>query len=440
MGFVMNKKILIVDDSDLNNELIEHLLGSYSRDKDVPLNIFKANDGKQAVEICDENEIDIVFMDYMMPVMDGNEATKIIKKNHPKIMIIVVSTIGDEKQQKEMLLSGAEDYITKPIVASVFKSRFNNYMQLVHNRNHIGSDPKSINLITSKVYSYHMDFRILSEEELSEFWEAMLLRFNFQNQIENLNDLVRFLYALGMLQLHQKFQFNIIIEESVENFYFTINGAQLIGCVKIDSIVKKYLQNATYVCKGNKLTFALAKQSKTEFFAPLERNEENGHKVKDVEITYVSDANETLQTYDILDADELNETEEFLIKIKSIVLLMENSNLELDEIEYLCNYFNSIASILSASNDTYVISNALHGLAVEIAQNANYFSENSQTLFEFTNAFANDLLFWKTKIFYEGAPSVDFLNDSITTNANMLNSLLKPDDGSVEDLDDIFDF
>ena len=120
---------------------------------------------------------------------------------------------------------------------------------------------------------------------------------------------------------------------------------------------------------------------------------------------------------------------------------MKNSTLDMDEIDDLCNYLRLIASLLSISNEVYVISNSLNSLSDSISNNASYFSENSEMLFEFTSAFVNDLLFWKTKIFYEGAPSVDFLNDSISTNANMLNALLNPEQvSSDEDLDDIFDF
>ena len=119
---------------------------------------------------------------------------------------------------------------------------------------------------------------------------------------------------------------------------------------------------------------------------------------------------------------------------------MENSSLESSDTQELCYCFNEMASILSISNDTYVLSNALHELSDAIIQNQEYFKESSEELFDFVNAFMNDLIFWKTKIFYDGAPSVDFLNDSITTNANMLNALLAPESKEVEELGDIFDF
>ena len=119
----MAKNILIVDDNEVNIDVTSELIESFAKEKGYDLSILSASNGKEAVEICDKQDIDIIFMDLMMPLMDGSEATKIIKQKNPKVMIIVVSAVGVEDKQKEMLLNGAEDYIIKPLVASVFKSR-----------------------------------------------------------------------------------------------------------------------------------------------------------------------------------------------------------------------------------------------------------------------------------------------------------------------------
>lgn len=440
--FYLKSNILIVDDNDLNVELILQLAESYEKEKGSSINILTAINGQEAVDICNKEDVDIIFMDLMMPVMDGSEATKIIKKQHPKIMIIVVSALGDEAQQKEMLLNGAEDYIIKPLVASVFKKRLHNYIQLFQNRNHISSTPKARNLFTSKVYNYHMNFNIESEEHLAEFWEAMLIRLDFQHKIEYISDFVRFMFGLGTIQIQHKFKFTIIIEEDLNNFYFTVDNIKLIGCERVEGLINKHFNNAVYECNDNNLTFLLEKRSvETISIEPVTTAQITETVKVDVPetVTHVEKV-ERIQTYDIIDEEDLLNFEEYMIKINSIVLLMENSNLDNEEIEEMCNYLDLIASILSVPNDTYVIANSLNELTASISENMDYFNENSSMLFEFTRAFINDLSFWKTKIFYEGAPSVDFLNDSITTNANMLNALLKPEDSSDESIDDIFDF
>ena len=441
----MHNNILVVEDNDVNLELITLLIEQYSKEHDCNLNIFIARNGEEAVKACDKDPMDIIFMDLMMPTMNGNEATKVIKAKHPKTMIIVISAFGDEAKQKEMLKNGAEDYMVKPVNAPLFKSRLHNYLQLIRNRNHIGIAPKAHNLFTTKIYNYHMDFTVASDADLAEFWEAVLIRLDFQRHIENLSDFVRFIYRLGTLQLQHKYQFHIKVEEDIENFFFTLDNIQLIGYQHIDTLIDKYYSEAVHIYKGNLLTFLLPKID-TEI--TLEIKEETDEKVpqkipeKPQVLSFTTPTDAEVKTFDILDPDELDDFEDYLFKLRSLTLLMEKSSLEHSDIEELCHCFHEMASILSISNDTYVLSNALHELSNAITANQDHFKETSHQLFDFVNAFMNDLIFWKTKIFYEGAPSVDFLNDSITTNVNMLNALLLPESEVQEDeeLDDIFDF
>ena len=215
----------------------------------------------------------------------------------------------------------------------------------------------------------------------------------------------------------------------------------------INAIIEKHSSDAVYICKGNHLSFVLDKAPIEEMSFEEERIEEKATPLQTQPETpapvvefLTTDQEEELHTFDILDADELEDFETYLLRLRSLILLMENSSLETSDIDELCHSFDEMASILSISNDTYVLSNALRELSDAISHNQEHFKESSMQLFDFVNAFMNDLIFWKTKIFYDGAPSVDFLNDSITTNVNMLNALLQPEAETTEDLGDIFDF
>jgi CheY-like chemotaxis protein len=432
----MQRNILVVEDNDVNLELLTLMIDQYAQEKEADINLLTATNGQEAVDICSKQAMDIIFMDLMMPTMNGNEATKIIKSNHPKTMVIVISAFGDEAKQKEMLRNGAEDYMIKPVSASLFKSRLHNYLQLIQTRNHISTSSMARNLFTAKVYKYHIDFFIGSEAELSEFWKALLIRLDFQRHIDNLSDFVRFIYRLGSTQLHHKFQFHIYIEEDADNFFFTLDNIKLLGCEKVDTLISSYYPEAIYLCKGNSLSFVLQKAALEESPVPKTKSEKAPAAIDFL----TTKQDQELLTFDILDADELEDFEDHLLKLRSLILLMENSSLETSDIEELCHSFDEMASILTISNDTYVLSNSLHELSGAIAQNQQHFQESAGQLFDFVNAFMNDLIFWKTKIFYEGAPSVDFLNDSITANANMLNALLQPPSETAEEVDDIFDF
>jgi len=105
-------KLLVVDDNPINQKLLYY---SLKKEFDIEL----ANNGLEAVNICDDNNFDVVLMDLMMPVMDGAEATlKIRESNHYRnkhIPIILVTTNDLDYERNRCMNSGADDYLIKPI-------------------------------------------------------------------------------------------------------------------------------------------------------------------------------------------------------------------------------------------------------------------------------------------------------------------------------------
>lgn len=75
--------------------------------------VFSAADGKEFVEKLDKNVIDIAFVDYRMPLMDGPQAAEIIKLNFPDIRILFISMFDSEEFIVSAIESGAHGYITK---------------------------------------------------------------------------------------------------------------------------------------------------------------------------------------------------------------------------------------------------------------------------------------------------------------------------------------
>ena len=111
--FLKDKKILLVDDDSRNiftlTALIETLGGE----------VFTAFNGEEALEMLEDEkgEIDLIFMDIMMPVMDGLEAIKKIKEHqqYREIPLIAITAKSSEKDKEECLKAGADDYISKPV-------------------------------------------------------------------------------------------------------------------------------------------------------------------------------------------------------------------------------------------------------------------------------------------------------------------------------------
>jgi CheY-like chemotaxis protein len=108
-------RILVVDDIATNLKVAEGLLAPYRTTVDTSLT------GLQSLEMVKQNEYDIVFMDHMMPVMDGIETTAAIraweKEQHKKQRIpIIALTANAVVGMREMFLeSGFDDFLSKPI-------------------------------------------------------------------------------------------------------------------------------------------------------------------------------------------------------------------------------------------------------------------------------------------------------------------------------------
>jgi signal transduction histidine kinase/DNA-binding NarL/FixJ family response regulator/HPt (histidine-containing phosphotransfer) domain-containing protein len=105
-------KVLVVDDNEFNIRVAEGLLALFK------INAHKASSGKEAIEMVQNNDYDLVFMDHMMPEMDGVEATGIIRKlgGKYKNLPIIALTANAVQGAKEMFLSsGFDGFISKPI-------------------------------------------------------------------------------------------------------------------------------------------------------------------------------------------------------------------------------------------------------------------------------------------------------------------------------------
>ncbi len=112
----MPNKILIVDD---DNE-IRKITGIYLENEGYE--VLKAENGEQALKIIAENDIDLVLLDIMMPVMNGIEACMKIREDN--IMpIIFLSAKSEDLDKIQGLASGADDYITKPFNAMELLAR-----------------------------------------------------------------------------------------------------------------------------------------------------------------------------------------------------------------------------------------------------------------------------------------------------------------------------
>lgn len=101
-------KILLVEDNPINIKIAQKILSRWEIDVDV------AENGKIGVEKCFANPYDIILMDLSMPVMDGYEATSIIRKTNKEIPIIALTASASFGYLERALQIGINEYIIKP--------------------------------------------------------------------------------------------------------------------------------------------------------------------------------------------------------------------------------------------------------------------------------------------------------------------------------------
>ena len=104
------KKILIVDDNKINIKLAARLLESYN------FTIDSASSGKEAIEKVKNNKYDLIFLDHMMPEMDGVATMKVLKTSGYYVPPVVALTANSYTGLKEKYIeNGFSDYLSKPI-------------------------------------------------------------------------------------------------------------------------------------------------------------------------------------------------------------------------------------------------------------------------------------------------------------------------------------
>ncbi len=104
------KVILAVEDDEISLEFLKELFEPY---KTI---LLSTNNGQSAIDICKSDPtIDLVLMDVQLPVLNGKEAMKEIKKLHPELPIIAQTAFAMSGDKEAYINDGFDDYIAKPI-------------------------------------------------------------------------------------------------------------------------------------------------------------------------------------------------------------------------------------------------------------------------------------------------------------------------------------
>ncbi|HBE40149.1 MAG TPA: hypothetical protein DDW27_02930 [Bacteroidales bacterium] len=119
-----DKKIIIVEDDLPSVRYYETLL----RNSGAGIKVFR--NGKEFADyVTTTNEkIDLVFMDFLVPIVNGVECTRIFRKSRKKVPVLMVTGYASEQIKREAFLAGCDEYLLKPIFPEIIYSLLEKYL------------------------------------------------------------------------------------------------------------------------------------------------------------------------------------------------------------------------------------------------------------------------------------------------------------------------
>ena len=120
----MSKRILVVKDQADNRQIIRDMLAP------TDYEITEAENGEQALAAVAKQRPDLILMDIQLPIMDGYEATRLIKTdpNLRSIPIIAVNSYALSGEEKKARAAGCDDYVPKPFSPRQLLAKIRQYL------------------------------------------------------------------------------------------------------------------------------------------------------------------------------------------------------------------------------------------------------------------------------------------------------------------------
>ena len=122
-----HKRILIVEDNQLNSKLLKQLLTAYGYE------VWESPEGLQALDLARDEQPDLILMDIILPGISGLEVTRLLKQDDQTktIPIIALTALASPEYEKKGLESGCDAYIAKPIILDNFLCRIESSLKSV---------------------------------------------------------------------------------------------------------------------------------------------------------------------------------------------------------------------------------------------------------------------------------------------------------------------
>lgn len=116
------RQILLTEDQEINQEIFLEILEGSGMVIDI------ASNGEEAIRKFRQNDYALIVMDIEMPIMNGYEATKIIRLEDNHVPIIALTTNNTQQDIFKSLQMGMNEHLTKPIEAKILYQTFSKYI------------------------------------------------------------------------------------------------------------------------------------------------------------------------------------------------------------------------------------------------------------------------------------------------------------------------
>jgi CheY-like chemotaxis protein len=214
-------KILIVDDIEDNRMVIRRICRKFEG-----VELLEAENGQIAVDIVRDAQPQIVLMDVMMPVMDGFEASTIIKSEYPEINIIVITALVDDETEKNFLKLGVDGYLRKPVSREILTVKVEGLLSAIKVKSgemSLLTSRQMLNPFAKVVRKMKTVFMVDNEEDMMNLGTWLSEYYHRKNSVTTMDfDFsIDFIYRLLTHIIKVQKPLTVLIEEDFDHAYLT---------------------------------------------------------------------------------------------------------------------------------------------------------------------------------------------------------------------------
>ncbi len=121
-----NKKVIIVEDDEASYQYFESLL------RKTNIQILRMNNGMDFINYieAEKNPADVILMDVLVPLKNGIDATREVKKRYPHIPVVIVTAYASREVREKSFMAGCDAYLTKPVLPHTLLKTLQEFIEI----------------------------------------------------------------------------------------------------------------------------------------------------------------------------------------------------------------------------------------------------------------------------------------------------------------------